>query len=128
MMHSYDVHVRRDGTWWMVEIPEITGLTQARRIGEVEEMARSLIAVSTGSRPEDVGIRITGVQAGALGDIAQSAREVTQLREQAREVESHASQAFRSLIRSLSDHGIPVRDTATLLQVSPQRVSQLSSE
>ncbi|MFZ4372836.1 MAG: HicB family toxin-antitoxin system, partial [Mycobacterium sp.] len=120
--------VRRDGNWWMVEIPEITGLTQARRIGEVEEMARSLIAVSTGSRPEDVGIRITGVQAGALGDIAQSVREVTQLREQAREVESQASQAFRSLIRSLSDHGIPVRDTATLLQVSPQRVSQLSSE
>jgi uncharacterized protein YggE len=127
-MHSYDVHVRRDGNWWMVEIPEITGLTQARRIGEVEEMARSLIAVSTHSRTEDVGIRITGIQVDTLGDIAESAREVTQLRERAREVESEASQAFRSLIRNLSDHGIPVRDTATLLQVSPQRVSQLNSE
>ena len=127
-MHSYDVHVRRDGNWWMVEIPEITGLTQARRIGEVEEMARSLIAVSTHSRTEDVDIRITGIQVGTLGDIAESAREVTQLRERAREVESEASQAIRSLIRNLSDHGIPVRDTATLLQVSPQRVSQLNSE
>jgi uncharacterized protein YggE len=127
-MHSYDVHVRRDGNWWMVEIPEITGLTQARRIGEVEEMARSLIAVSTHSRTEDVDIRITGIQVDTLGDIAESAREVTQLRERAREVESQASQAFRSLIRNLSDHGIPVRDTATLLQVSPQRVSQLNSE
>jgi len=66
-MHSYDVHVRRDGNWWMVEIPEITGLTQARRIGEVEEMARSLIAVSTHSRTEDVGIRITGIQVDTLG-------------------------------------------------------------
>ena len=127
-MHSYDVHVRRDGNWWMVEIPEITGLTQARRIGEIEEMARSLIAVSTHSRAEDVGIRITGIQVDTLGDIAESAREVTELRERAREVESQASQAIRSLIRNLSDHGIPVRDTATLLQVSPQRVSQLNSE
>ncbi len=42
---KYDVNVTRDGRWWMVEVPAIDGLTQARRISEVEEMARSLIAI-----------------------------------------------------------------------------------
>jgi hypothetical protein len=31
----------------MVDIPELDGLTQARRLGEIEDMARDYIAVVT---------------------------------------------------------------------------------
>jgi len=41
---SYQVTVRRDGKWWMVAIPELDGLTQAKRLADAELMAREYIA------------------------------------------------------------------------------------
>lgn len=29
-MHTYEVEVNRDGRWYMIHIPELDGLTQAR--------------------------------------------------------------------------------------------------
>lgn len=52
-IETFDVQIYRDGEWWMVEIPAIGGLTQARRRGEVEEMATSYIAVDQGLAPSD---------------------------------------------------------------------------
>lgn len=40
-MREYKIEVERDGRWWMIHVPEIDQLTQARRIGEIEDMARS---------------------------------------------------------------------------------------
>ena len=41
-MRTYDIQVTRDGRWWMVYVPEIDQLTQARHHGEIEPIARSL--------------------------------------------------------------------------------------
>ncbi len=60
-MSSFDIDVTRDGGWWMVHIPELGGLTQARYPGEVELMAREYIAVSTGTPIDQVAS--TGVGA-----------------------------------------------------------------
>jgi hypothetical protein len=57
-MHTYDVEVYRDGRWWMIRIPELDGLTQARWPGEVKSMARSYIAVSTGQPIDNIAVRI----------------------------------------------------------------------
>ena len=46
-MKTYEVTVSRDERWWMVAVPELGGVTQARRLDEVERMAREYIAVST---------------------------------------------------------------------------------
>ena len=51
-MHEYDVRVTRDGRWW--KVPEIDQITRARRISEIEEMARSLIAITTDTPLADV--------------------------------------------------------------------------
>jgi hypothetical protein len=45
-MSSFDIDVTRDGGWWMVHIPALRGLTQARFPGEVELTAREYIAVT----------------------------------------------------------------------------------
>lgn len=37
MSKNYDVTVTRDGRWWMVGVPAIDGLTQARRLSEAAE-------------------------------------------------------------------------------------------
>lgn len=57
-MHTYEIEVYRDGRWWMIRIPELDGLTQARWPGEVKSMARSYIAVSTGVSIRDVAVRV----------------------------------------------------------------------
>ncbi|MDR2619719.1 MAG: hypothetical protein LBC29_01105 [Propionibacteriaceae bacterium] len=43
-MKTYAVNVYREDGWWMVAIPEIDGLTQARSLREAEHMARDYIA------------------------------------------------------------------------------------
>lgn len=125
MRHHYTVEVTRDGRWWMVRVPEIDQLTQARRIGEVEEMARSLIAISTGSRLRDITIDIVSVNVPAVGDIAAVANDVRQLHTRARDFEAEAAAATIKYSRQMADAAIPVRDIAQLLGISPQRVSQL---
>ncbi|MCW3494553.1 hypothetical protein [Microbacterium sp. SSM24] len=45
-MKTYDITVTRDGEWWMVGIPEIDGLTQARSLEEVVPIAQDYIAVT----------------------------------------------------------------------------------
>lgn len=42
----FDVEVSREGRWWMVRIPEIDGLTQARSEDQVRRMARDYIALT----------------------------------------------------------------------------------
>ena len=45
MSTTYTVDVTRDGRWWTVSIPAVDGVTQARRLSDVESMARELVAV-----------------------------------------------------------------------------------
>ncbi len=57
MSRTYDVLATREDAWWMVSIPEIDGLTQARDRGEVEQMAR-YIAVTTGVAFSEVAVTV----------------------------------------------------------------------
>jgi hypothetical protein len=57
-MHTYEIEVCRDGRWFMIRIPELDGLTQARWPGEVKSMARSYIAVRTDQPIDDIAVRI----------------------------------------------------------------------
>jgi hypothetical protein len=125
-MHEYKVEVTRDGRWWMIHIPEIDGLTQARRVDEIEDMARSLIAVSTDTPLREISIRIASITVSGIGDIADTAHQVENLRRQAEELEAQAADAAKQYARELTREGVPVRDAAALIGVSPQRISQLA--
>jgi hypothetical protein len=57
-MRQYDIEVTRADRWWMIRVPEIARLTQARHEGEVEQMARELIAVSTEIPISEVRVRV----------------------------------------------------------------------
>ena len=61
-VRQYDVEVTRDGRWWAIHIPELDGLTQARNEGEIEEMARDYIAVTTDTPIAEVHVRIKGLR------------------------------------------------------------------
>ncbi|MGW4482020.1 hypothetical protein [Rhodococcus triatomae] len=57
-MRTYTVEVTREGEWWMVSIPELDGLTQARQLSEAELMAREYIAVTLGVPLGDVAVEL----------------------------------------------------------------------
>jgi hypothetical protein len=57
---TFGVHVVRDGKWWMISIPDILGLTQARNPGEVELMAREYISLTLDVEMDSFDIELSG--------------------------------------------------------------------
>lgn len=125
-MKLYDFQVRREGRWWMVYVPEIDGLTQARRLTEARDMARSLIAITL-DVPEDsfdVSMHINTVGGVPVAEL------VRVLEEERRELEEAGNRFHthqRQVARDLVDEGVPMRDVGEILGVSHQRVQQLVS-
>lgn len=123
-MKVYKVDVTREGKWWMVSIPELDGLTQARRVGEVEQMAREYIAVTTGTPLADVAVDVT-VDVGDLRATSARAAAIRAEREEAARLEAHALAESKQLARDLAARQVPVRDIGEILGVTFQRASQL---
>jgi hypothetical protein len=127
MMDAYQVEVTREGRWWMIHVPEIDQLTQARRIDEIVPMAESLIKISTDQPLTDVNVRIMSIDVPGLGDIAARAGAIGAARNAAAHAVEAAQHDAADYARALAKAGVPVRDTAELLPLSPQRVSQLTN-
>lgn len=126
-MRHYKVEITRDGRWWMVRVPEIDGLTQARRISEAAQMAREFIALETSTPIKDVRVTIANITVPGLGDIQELADDIRDLRDAARKAEAAFADATKRYAKRVTKAGIPVRDIAELLDVSPQRVSQIAN-
>jgi len=122
---AYDVNVSRDGRWWMIEIPAIDGLTQARRVDEVEDMARSLIAVTLDLAPSEIELGSVSINVDGFGSVDSAAAEVSALKAQAAQLEQDASKRQREVAVGLVGAGIPLRDVGAILGVSFQRAGQL---
>lgn len=121
---TFEVKVYRDGKWWMIEIPEIDGLTQARRLGEVEEMARSFIAVDQDLAPSAIALKNPQVVV-AGNDLASTMKEILDLRATARKAEEQVAALMVETARNLAKAEVPLRDIGSVLDVSHQRVHQL---
>ena len=60
-MTAYRVEVTREGKWWMVSVPELDGLTQARRLEDASAMAREYIAVTLDIPTSDVEVNVDAI-------------------------------------------------------------------
>lgn len=120
----YEVTVTRDGRWWMVAIPELDGLTQARRLSEAGLMAREWIALTLGMPIDQVEVTVTVERVGDV-DVARRLTTIRTQREQAAEMEQDAAAQAVSLAKALADQDVPVRDIGAVLGVSFQRAHQL---
>jgi len=124
---SYEAVVEREGKWWMVSIPEIDGLTQARSLAEADKMARSLVAVSLGVAPASFDIRLTVQAVGSVADVVTEVRRIAELREQAAHEEREATARATVLAKRLAHEGVTVRDIGSVMGVTFQRAHQLVS-
>ena len=126
-MHEYKIEVERDGRWWMIHVPEIGQLTQARRITEIVSMAESLIHISTEIPLTEIKVNVANICVDGVNVLPEAAH-VIDLRNQAARAEHEAQQAIREYVNHLDKAGVPVRDIATLVDLSPQRISQVTAK
>lgn len=121
-MSTYTVNVERDETMWRVSVPEIERITVARSLAEVEFMARDLIALMTDQEPDAFAVDIH-----IESPVREIVEQATEHRAKADELNRLAAVEIRTAAEQLRTQGVTARDTAQVLGVSPQRVSQLLS-
>ena len=108
MKIEYQAEVTRDDKWWLITIPGINGLSQARRLSEAEHNAKELISAATGQPLAVINVSIE-VRVGSV-KVARRLAAVTEKRTKAAD---------------LASAGVPLRDIGTLFGVSFQRAHQL---
>ena len=123
-MKTYDITVTRDGKWWMIDVPAIDGLTQARRLSEITSMAVSLIAVTLDVPASQVGVNIVAMVVDGI-DLVQRRQQIDAERAAAREAERNVAALTTDLARKLDADRVPLRDIGEAIGVSFQRVHQL---
>ncbi|KQS08279.1 hypothetical protein ASG04_14315 [Curtobacterium sp. Leaf183] len=124
IMAVYQARAHREGRWWAIDIPSVDAATQARRVTDVEWMARECVALTLDVPEDDVEIDVHFV----LPDDARAKWEVSrQKAEAARSEAAEAASLAREVVRAMRADGYTYAETASLLGVSPQRVHQLAS-
>jgi len=123
-MTSYSVTATREGSWWMIRIPEIDGLTQARRLDQAGEMAREYIAASQNVPLEDVQVSITVTSVAGI-DVMAEKQAIDDARYQASVAEREATERAVTLAKRLSASKLTVREIGAVMGISHQRADQL---
>jgi DNA-directed RNA polymerase specialized sigma subunit len=122
----YTARARREGKWWAISVKGLPGaLSQVRRLDQAEATAREVIALVL-DVPED---SFDIVVAPELNEEHQEAlAELDRAKEQyAKSMAALAERQKKVTLLLVRDAGLTVRDAATVLGVSFQRVSQLTS-
>lgn len=120
--HEYTATATRDGKWWVVEVDGM-GATQGRSVTEARTMANDLVAAMLNVPIIDVDVSVMFQVEGVLGKEVEQAREATYAAELA---QAEAAESFREVVANVKASGLSGADISAVLEVSPQRVSQLS--
>ena len=125
---AYRVIVTREDGAWLADVAQLAGAhTYARTLPALDKAVREVIVLAA-DLPDEAMSDLSLAWEYHTGDDAvdeQTAR-VRQLRAEADQLNARATACTASMARQLVARGMSVRDVATLLGVSPQRVSQLT--
>lgn len=123
-MTSYSATATREGAWWMIRIPEIDGLTQARRLDQAEKMAREYIAASQDVPLEDVQVHVSVASVAGI-DVTAENQAIGAARYQASVAEREATERAATFAKRLSASKLTVREIGIVMGISHQRADQL---
>ncbi|WP_207233804.1 XRE family transcriptional regulator [Janibacter limosus] len=116
--------VVRSGDWWAIEVPEFPGVfTQVKRLDQAAVMVADAVATMTGVDPSEVEV---SVRASLRPELQHDVDEAIRLRHEAEEARATATRQLAQAVTDVLGAGLTVRDAATLLEISPQRVSQVA--
>jgi hypothetical protein len=118
---TYRVRAKRWEHGWELHIENV-GVTQSRTLWDAEDMARDLIGRREDVPRDSFTVTITPEIGGGLDEESRAAREAVSAADRA---QRQAAAQSRATARRLRQAGLSGRDIAKVLNVSPQRVSQL---
>jgi len=122
---EFDAIASREGRWWLVRVPALDAVTQARSLAEIPVMARDLVAALL---DVDIDELTVNVSFELPEDVATTWAEAEALRAQAAEAERRAAALRRSAVRALlRDAHMSQAEAGAVLGLSKQRVQQLAS-
>ena len=67
---TYIATAVREGRWWEIQVPQVGGHTQARRLSEIEPMARELIAVTLDVPLSAVAVEVKITKVGSVPNVS----------------------------------------------------------
>jgi hypothetical protein len=108
----------------MVHIPELNGLTQARRLADASLMAREWITLTTNLPLDEIAVTVAVDRVGAV-DVSDRLAAIREQRDRSTELERDAMRDTAQLAKDLAAAHVPVRDIGWALGVSFQRAHQL---
>jgi len=115
------VRAKRWEHGWELHI-EGVGVTQSHGLKDAEMMVRDLISRRLGVPEDSFRVEVTPEIGNGLDERATAARAAVRA---AASAQQEAAAQSREAARMLQHAGLTGRDIAAVLQVSPQRVSQL---
>lgn len=124
----FTAHCTRTGGWWAISVPDADGLwTQAKRLDQVEDMAREAIGAVLDLDDDLIEVHVqVDLDDPALDEAVANVRH---LRAAAERLQQEASEQMAEAVQLLRDEaGLPMRDVAKLLGISHQRVGQIAHQ
>lgn len=127
MSTTYDVIATRSGDWWTIEVTSglpanVLGVSQARRLTEIHQVACNLIG-------DLLEVDPAGVDVSVLVQLPPELHEMVELFRDAGIVEitarAEAALARSRAVCALLNADLTMRETAEMLGVSHQRIKQL---
>jgi hypothetical protein len=119
---TYTVVAKRWRHGWELHI-EGLGVTLSRNLAEAEAMARGYIALDLDIPEDSFDVRVMPEVGDGLDELIKRTRG--EIADAAR-AQSRAAESSRALVQKLKLLGLSGKDTALVLGVTPQRVSQLA--
>lgn len=124
MAKVYDATAVREGTWWIITVPELDAVTQARHVREIDTMATGLITALLDLDEGEVKVNVTITLPEA---VTTSWAEADKLQAEVETAQRRAAALRREAVKILLDDGhLSQAEAGTLLGVSHQRVQQLT--
>ena len=123
MAKDVTARVTRSEGWWAISVEEIPGLfTQARRLDQVANMVRDAASL--------LGAEVDAVEVLPVldSDSQRMLEELEAARREAEEKRRISSSLTRQIIRRFREEGLTLRDIASLVGLSQQRVAVLSKD
>lgn len=122
---TYTVNAVPSEGWWGLTVPDAPGaISQVRSLASAEEYVREAISFVTGTEPDSFAVVVVPQLPADLAEHVAKAKRAAVTAETA---QAAAAALSREVVSELAAAGFNGRETAAILGVSKQRVSQLAS-
>jgi predicted RNase H-like HicB family nuclease len=125
MRPRYTAIAERDGTWWVITVPELPGVfSQARRLDRVEHMTRDVISLMLEVPADSFDVEVIENHDPPTQEVID---DIIAAREAVAAMKRETGTKTRDAVLALHESGYPQRDIGRMVGISHQRVAQLQA-